>query len=127
MKSTYTVIARRSGGWWALEAPEIQGARSQVRRLDQAEAMIRDAIATLLDVPEDSFGVRVEPELADEAHAVLAAVNEAKNRLAQAQQAAALASRYAAEVLTRDEELSMRDAGAIMHVSHQRVAQLLGR
>lgn len=39
------------------------GAYSQARRLDQADEEIRDAIALLLDVPEDSFDVTIEPDL----------------------------------------------------------------
>lgn len=57
---TYTVMARRSGGWWAIEAPEVAGVRSQARSIDQIEPMARDAIALMADVPPDSFGVEVE-------------------------------------------------------------------
>src|SRR5690242_11280287 len=35
VKKTYTVLARRSGGWWAISVPELKGVHSQARRLDQ--------------------------------------------------------------------------------------------
>ncbi len=43
--------------------PELKGVNTQARRLEKAEAMALDAIALFLDVPTDSFAVRVEPIL----------------------------------------------------------------
>jgi predicted RNase H-like HicB family nuclease len=56
----YTVTAERSGQWWALQCVEVPGAVSQVRRLDQAEDMMREAIAWVAGVPEDSIEIDVE-------------------------------------------------------------------
>ena len=122
---TFTVTARRAGKWWALEVPEVPGVFSQVRRLDQAEAMARDALATMLDVAPDSFEVKIEPTLDDAAREVLDALARAKEQLARVQRDAALAAQRAAVVLTRDDGLSMRDAGEVMNLSHQRIAQIL--
>jgi predicted RNase H-like HicB family nuclease len=55
--TTYTARAVRSGKWWAIEIEELDGVYSQALRLDQAEAMARDAIAATLDVSPDSFEV----------------------------------------------------------------------
>jgi predicted RNase H-like HicB family nuclease len=60
---TYKVTAACEGGWWTIEVPEIPGVFSQARHLNQAEEMARDAIALMLDVPEDSFDVVVEAQL----------------------------------------------------------------
>jgi predicted RNase H-like HicB family nuclease len=122
---TFTVTAKRAGKWWALEIPEVPGVLSQVRRLDQAEAMAREALATMLDVAPDSFGVKLEPTLDDTAREVLDALARAKEHLAQVQREATLAAQRAAVVLTHDDGLSMRDAGEVMNLSHQRVAQIL--
>ncbi len=46
----YRVRAVRSGSWWAITVPELPGVFSQARRLDQVEAMAREAIAMMLDV-----------------------------------------------------------------------------
>jgi predicted RNase H-like HicB family nuclease len=58
---TYTVVARRSNdGWWALSCAEIRGAHSQVRQLDDAEDMARDAIAGVLGVNAGHVDVVLE-------------------------------------------------------------------
>ena len=44
-----TAVCTRSGGWWAVEVPEIPGLFTQARRLDQVEDMVRDA-ATVTSV-----------------------------------------------------------------------------
>ncbi len=56
--------ATRDGRWWVLEAVGVPGAVSQVASLSQAETWIKDAIALALEVPEGSFDVLIEPELA---------------------------------------------------------------
>ena len=43
--------------------PELRGVHTQARRLEKADAMVRDAITLFLDVPSDSFDVRIEPVL----------------------------------------------------------------
>ncbi|HEY5245608.1 MAG TPA: type II toxin-antitoxin system HicB family antitoxin [Acidimicrobiales bacterium] len=121
----YVVKAERSGGWWALEVPEIPGVFSQARRLDQAEGMARDAIATMLDIAPDSFEVEVVPILGLEATMALDALAQAKDELARAQQQATVATAAAVSALAARDHLTMRDAGKVLGVSHQRVAQLL--
>ena len=59
----YTVRARRIGRWWALDVDGAPGVHTQVRRIDQAEAMARDAISGVLDIAPDSFEVVVAPEV----------------------------------------------------------------
>lgn len=115
----YTVTCQRSGGWWAISAPKIKGLHSQARRLDQVEAMARDAISLLLDVPADSFTLDVRPELPDEAVEALRAREEAE----QAERRAAAATRWAIEQL-RAAGFSVRDTGSLLHLSPQRVSQI---
>lgn len=122
---TYTVRAQRSGKWWALEVLEVPGAFSQVRRLDQAEAMARDAIATMLNVDAASFAVEVVPDCPPDVVALLESVRRVKEALEQAQRDASEIVHQAAVTLTRDDGLSMRDAGRLIGISHQRVAQIL--
>ncbi|PLS30924.1 transcriptional regulator [Bifidobacterium margollesii] len=55
-----TAVCTRSGGWWAVEVPEIPGLFTQARHLDQVEDMVRDA-AGMLDVQVGA--VTVKPRL----------------------------------------------------------------
>ena len=120
----YTVRARRSGRWWALDAEGIRGVHTQVRRIDQAEDMARDAIATLLDVAPRSFEVMVVPEVPATVQAIVDQATTARSQAAQAQDEAAQLTREAARRLV-EEGLTVRDAGALLGVSHQRIAQLV--
>lgn len=61
--TTYTAVAERSEGWWAVHVPEVAGARTQARRLEQIEPMAREVIALLLDTDEDSFALEVDVRL----------------------------------------------------------------
>ncbi|MDR1430942.1 MAG: hypothetical protein LBI99_02350 [Propionibacteriaceae bacterium] len=53
----------RYEGWWIVDVPAVRGLHTQVRRLDQVEAMIKDAASLLLDRPESDFTVCVAPKL----------------------------------------------------------------
>lgn len=120
-----TAKATRSGQWWAVEVPEVAGAFTQARRLDQVSAMAADAVHLLTGVPVDEVEVQLgEVDLGDPQ--VLAEAREARERVATAarsQQEAARASRRAVARL-RQRGLSVRDVGVILGLSPQRVSQL---
>jgi hypothetical protein len=63
--NTYRVTASRDGDWWSLVAYDVQGREvaSQARRLDLADAAIREAIALVLDVDGAAFEVDISPDL----------------------------------------------------------------
>ena len=124
-RRTFTVTAERGRGpWWVTECAEV-GAVSQVRRIDQAADDIREAIAYLSGLPEDSFDVEVTPVLPDAFWEALRAAQGQRDVAAAANRAAAELNQQAARVL-RDEGLTLRDVGHLMGVSHQRAAQLAG-
>lgn len=63
-----TVVARRSGNWWAIRILEVDGAYTQARRLDEVPAMATDAVAMLSDIDPAEIEVTVQPHTdADEA------------------------------------------------------------
>lgn len=123
-RPTYEAIAIRSGGWWAIEVPQVRGVHSQARRLDQAEDIAREAIALMLEVPEDSFDVELKPELAGPAADDLSAALAARGLVERAQADARASTIRAAQRLHVD-GLPVRDIGALLGLSHQRVAKLL--
>ncbi|MGO4205665.1 type II toxin-antitoxin system HicB family antitoxin [Rhodococcus sp. TAF43] len=120
-----TAKAARDGGWWVVEVPEVDGAFTQGRRLDQIPAMVADAVSLLEDVPADDVEVELDFDLGDPA-----ALEEARQARAQveaaarAQEEAARASRAAVAHLRHRTKLSVRDTAVVLGVSPQRVSQL---
>jgi predicted RNase H-like HicB family nuclease len=121
---TYTVRARRVGAWWALDVPDAPGVHTQVKRLDQAESMARDAIGVVLDISPATFEVVVLPMIPEPMREIVEEATAARSTAAQAQETAARLTRQAARQLV-EEGLTVRDAGVLLGVSHQRIAQLL--
>lgn len=119
----YTVRAERSGKWWALECVEVPGALSQVTRLDQAD-QIREAIAFVADVPEESVEIEVIPVIDEDTKAHMDAARRLREESHRANRQAAEEVRAAAQALA-EAGLSVRDVGTIMGVSHQRAQQLI--
>ncbi|MGG7104616.1 MULTISPECIES: type II toxin-antitoxin system HicB family antitoxin [Rhodococcus] len=123
-----TAKARRSEGWWAVEIPEVEGAFTQAKRLDQVSARAADAVAVLEGISPD----RVEVEAVDydlDDHAMTRDIGEAKKLSRDAQRAAENASTAMRVVVRklRERGLSVRDVGTILQISPQRVSQLENR
>ena len=126
-RATYTARCVRAGDWWAIVVPEVPGVFSQARRLDQAEAMARDAIAAMLRVSPQSFDVRVSPDLPSGISAEIDAAKELRQAAERAQREAAAATLHVATTLLERRQLTMRDIGSLLGLSHQRVSQLIER
>lgn len=120
----YTVRARRIGGWWALDVEGLPGVHTQVRRIDQADDMAREAIAGVLGVAADTFETVIAPEVPAALRSMVDEAIEARSQAAHAQDAAGQLTRDAARRLV-DEGLTVRDAGVLLGLSHQRIAQLI--
>ena len=54
-----TANATRTKGWWAVEVPEVEGAFTQTRRLDQVARMAAEVVSMLKDVDAESVDVDV--------------------------------------------------------------------
>ncbi len=122
---SYRVEAVRSGNWWAITVPELDGVFSQARRLDQVEARARDAIALMLDVEEGDVGeldVCVVPP--DSVAASLREMQDSEATATAASERAASLRRQVAQQL-RDDGFPLRDIGRLTGISHQRVSQIL--
>jgi predicted RNase H-like HicB family nuclease len=124
MKPTYMAVAEPADGWWAITVAEIPGLFTQARRLDGVEAMARDALGLLLDVPRDAFDVVVREVLDPDIDALVAASIAARRDVAERQRLATARTITAAQALAAA-GLPQRDIGRILRLSHQRVAQLL--
>jgi predicted RNase H-like HicB family nuclease len=131
---TFTAIFEPDDGGWCVRIPSVAGCHSEGRSLNEARKNIREALATCVDV----FGSEAEADrVAETAEIVedvrlpagakralarvIASRRDAEARAAKAQQELAAT----AKTLTRKLGLSLRDTGALLGVSHERVKQLL--
>ncbi|MDR1189204.1 MAG: XRE family transcriptional regulator [Bifidobacteriaceae bacterium] len=113
----------RFDGWWIVDVPAVRGLHTQVRRLDQVEAMVKDAASLLLDRPEADFTVVVLPKLPKAEQRKIDETKAARVRLSEAENAMAKASRAAVTDL-RAEGLTVRDVATLIGVTPSRVSQL---
>ncbi|MDP8930072.1 MAG: hypothetical protein M3O70_16260 [Actinomycetota bacterium] len=124
--TTYTVTAIRDGGWWSLVAEDVGGREvaSQSRRLDQADAAIREAIALVLDVDPDTFDVDIVPVLNEAAvSAETLELLEIRRELAElSERSRHLTPKAVAEL--RASGLTVRDVAELLGVTPSRVSQI---
>jgi len=115
----------RSGNWWAITVPDLDGVFSQARRLDQVESRAREAIALMLDVDEADVGeIDVTVVAPDTVTSLLREMHESEAAaVAAGERASALRRRVAQQL--RDDGFPVRDIGRITGISHQRVSQIL--
>ncbi len=119
-----TAHAYREGRWWALSAPGHSGLFSQCRRLDQVEAMIKDAASLLYEVDEDSISVTVVPIVEGvDLDKMRAGLAHARKALREAEATVVAHNREAVNAL-RNEGLVVRDVAALLDLSPQRVSQI---
>lgn len=126
MRTVYQVRAIRSGRWWALETEQVARARSQARRLDQAEPMIREAIAMVLDIEPDSFDIEIRPVLDPDLDRLVTAATTARDTATAARATATDALRRLVETASSD-GYTVRDIAELAGVSHQYAAKLTNR
>lgn len=123
----YAVEARRSGGWWALRVPEVPGVHSQVRRLDQASGMARDALALAFDVePEDVRVAPAVPVLSPELDELLRATLRQRDQLAGLRASVDAQTRQLAQEWATA-GIPVRDIAVALDVSFQYAAKLARR
>lgn len=124
--TTYQATATRNGDWWSLVASNVGGREvaSQSRRLDQADAAIREAIALVLDVEHDTFDLDITPELER-----VAVSDQTLEVLALRRELAELSDRAhrqtpAAVAELRAAGLTVRDVAQLLGVTPSRISQI---
>jgi DNA-binding transcriptional regulator LsrR (DeoR family) len=121
--TTYHAEAERDGRFWRVCVPGIDRS-TQARSLSEAEAMIRDLIAIMTDVPQNSFDVDLRIILPEDVQIEL---DESQVLREQAKQSQAEAARLARDAAHRLHTLglSLRDIGRALGVTFQRAKQLV--
>ncbi len=123
-RTLYNVTAKRWKHGWELHIRDV--GVTQSRTLLDAESMVRDYVAMLLDVTEDSFDVKIAPEIGAGVDGEIMSLYEADRVAEEAQEKAAAKRRSVAQLL-QSLGLSGREIAAVLKVSPQRVSQLLGK
>jgi hypothetical protein len=120
---TYHAEVDRDGKFWRVRVPEV-ARTTQARTLREVEAMARDLIAIMDEVPGDSFDLDVRITLPEDVQAELERSAALREQAARSQAQAAQLSRQAARRL-HDQGLPLRDVGQALGVSFQRAKQLV--
>lgn len=122
-----TATAQRSGGWWAIEIPDVAGGlHTQTKRLDHVAEVAAGAVADVLNIPADEVEVDVVPSVNHDVDDLVAAAREAAAAAADAQATASAKMREAVARLRTPgpDKVSVRDAAVMLGISHQRIDQL---
>lgn len=123
-----TVTARFSrdpSGAWLVSFPSIPGAHTYGRTLRTARRRIPEVLE-LFNLDPQQVEVAEEYELAGPARKAIGDLESARRDLQRAVDRSRQLLEKALDELQRRMRLSTRDAGEILGISHQRVAQLLG-
>jgi predicted XRE-type DNA-binding protein len=128
MARSFKATAHRSNGWWALEVTGDDlsyPAYTQVRRLDQAEAMVRDLLALHFGISEDKVGeVEIVPVLDAALAEEVSQTRQAREQAEKVRAEATSQTRRTAQHL-KEQGLAQRDISTLLGLSHQAVSQLL--
>ncbi len=125
MKTYNIEIERDEAGYWIATVPEVPGVVTQAKRLEKIVDRAREAIAVLLDKPETSFDVSPHVRLLDDVP--IADAVKAREHADAAQAEATEKGSYVVERLVHEKALTVRDAGQLLGISHQRVQQIVQR
>jgi hypothetical protein len=121
--TTYRAEVERDGRFWRVRVPDIDRS-TQARSLSEAEAMVRDLIAIMTDVPQNSFDVDMRIILPEDVQIELDQSQVLREQAKQSQAEAARLARDAAHRL-HALGLSLRDIGRALGVTFQRAKQLV--
>jgi predicted RNase H-like HicB family nuclease len=124
-RSVYrAVFERDDNDTWLVRVPEVQGAHSFGKTLVRAERNIREALALVLDVDEDSFDMEREVRLPPKARAAVAEAQRYREIAAVSQSMSSTARARAVEALSGSFALGLRDVAELVGTSFQRIQQI---
>ena len=124
MKTFRVVYERDESGHWIATVPAVKGCHTYGRSINQARERIREALGLFVS---NARGARLTDDvrLPADLRRLLEAQHKARRRAEQAQAVARTVISHAARKLVKAKGLSVRDAGELLALSHQRVQQLV--
>jgi predicted RNase H-like HicB family nuclease len=123
MKRYKAIFDRDESGSWLARIPSIPGCHTYGRTLEQARTRLREALGLWIERPEDAVieeAIRLRADL----RTAIQRSRRTRERAEREQENAQTQTRAAAEALV-EEGVSLRDAGELLGLSHQRVQQLV--
>lgn len=125
MKRYTAIFERDESGAWLARIPAIRGCHTHGRTLEQARSRLREALGLWVDHPERAE-IQENIRLPVDLKAAIQRSRRTRERAERERANAQEQMRAAAEALV-DEGVSLRDAGELLGLSHQRVQQLVRR
>ena len=126
-KMTFKVTYERDEkGWWVASVKGVPGCHTQGRTIDQARRRIREALGLYVK-QGDKAEFRETVSLSKEARAAIKRVQRLREQEHQLRAQLGEQTHHAVSVLTHDLHFSVRDAGEILDLSHQRIHQLVNQ
>jgi predicted RNase H-like HicB family nuclease len=124
MKEYKAIFERDESGAWLAHVPSIRGCHTYGRTLEQARSRLREALGLWISRPERAV-IKEDIRLPADLRAAVQRSRRKRERAERERENAQEETRAAAEALV-DEGMSLRDAGELLGLSHQRVQQLVG-
>ena len=126
MKRFTVSFERDETGWWVAQVKEAPAALTQGRTLTEARRRIREALVLALGSGPAARRLALVEDVRLPATALraLREVAGSRTRLIQAREQLSAAIDTAISTLLDEMDLSVRDAGELLGLSHQRVQQL---
>jgi len=126
-KKRYTARFNFEDGAWLVEIEEIPQVHTFGRTLAKARANVRDALGLWLQAEHPAtLDIRDQfVDFSDELTAVVAEANAIRVLLTETSDRAQGLTARASQMLVGEMGLSVRDAAELLHISHQRVHQLV--
>ncbi|MBY0357087.1 MAG: type II toxin-antitoxin system HicB family antitoxin [Candidatus Obscuribacterales bacterium] len=123
--SIYTVRYERDDtDWWVATVKEIRGCHTQGRTIEQARKRIKEALSLFVDDAEKAQLID-DIVLPANVRTLLNQIRTNRKRAEEENSKLKIATAKAAKALTQDMGISVRDAGELLELSHQRVHQLI--
>lgn len=129
-KRKFTVVYEPDDGGWHAEIFEVSGCHTWGRSLAAARKNIREALSACAHAFKDADRVAREAELVDDVRlpkrvsGAVKACRKARERLEAEESRSQNATREAVRALVDEAGMSVRDAGELLGLSHQRIQQL---
>jgi predicted RNase H-like HicB family nuclease len=123
MKAYRVTLEPIEDGWWMASIPSVQGCRTQGRTITQAKRRLREALALFVDDADKAVfkaHLKLPPDFESALQKYRSETKAAREVQARAR---ALAQRLARRAI-KELHLTMREAGELLGVSHQRIEQI---